>query len=139
MALLRSYLASEPALHSSAGRAQFLLTLCCARMGDPASGSFATRCGPTRLFEDEGQLRQFGELMAELALPLPDVVAIVAAFGSGDSIYDCDRDAALDFGSTDPHPAFAAWAERVDFPNAWGGIATWRHFRGLKVGPNSRA
>ena len=127
VALLHAHLASDSAPTSSVGRAQFLLTLCCARLGDPASGlTFATRGGPMRIFTNVAHLTQFGELMADLALPVTDMAAIFAAFGSSDG-HTSDGD----FGATDPTPAFEAWAKRVDFPAAWGGMEAWRHFPSL--------
>ena len=85
-------------------------------------------------FYDEEHLKLLGELMSELALPIADVVAIIAAFGSGHNEYLYHHgDDHGDFGSTDPTLAFETWAARVDFPAAWGGREAWRHFRGLKI------
>ena len=88
-----------------------------------------------RHFNDAAHLAQLGELMADLALPIADVVAIIAAFGSAHPEYlfpDSSR-YHPDFGETDPTPVFEAWAQRVDFPTAWGGAKAWQHFRGLRL------
>ena len=100
--LLQSYLQSGGPSASPAGKAQFLLSLLCARLGPPDVGEFGRLFGQSRSFAEEKRLARVGELAAELQFTAADMSALLDAFG-GDSGLDT-----IDFANTSPQPLLAA-------------------------------